>query len=212
MSETVSSETTSDSTAETASDSGTSTEQPDGQATASADTGLSTDERAELEKLRAVHKDERRWERRAKENFSDAEKLRTLAKALGGDSKSEDFDPKTELASLRQEIATANTERVRADVARVKGVDPSYLVGATQEEMESAADRYLADVEARVNAALQQAQKITSPATESTSIVKSGDRVEGPKQITSEAELKKLSGSQQLAAYKDGRLDKMLGR
>lgn len=210
MSDTISSDTQSDSAAETATDQA-ATDTQAGDAGKPAAAGLTSDERTELDKLRAVHKDERRWERRAKENFTDAEQFRELKKVLGGDSATEDFDPKAELDNLRQEIAKSNTERLRADVARVKGVDPTYVAGQSQEDMEAAADRYLADIESRVQAALQKAN-VTVSATESTSTVKSGDRVEGPKQITSEAELSKLPHAQQIAAYKDGRLDKMLGR
>lgn len=170
---------------------------------------LGSDERAELERLRAIHKDERRWEKRAKENFQDAQIARELKKVFGADGNTDYFDPKAAVAELRSEIESANTERVRSEVARIKGVDPAYVAGKTQEEMVAAADRYLADVNARVQAALQ---KTTAPVTESTSTVKSGDRVEGPQQITSESELKKLSPQEQMTAYKDGRLDKMLGR
>lgn len=167
------------------------------------------DERAELERLRAIHKEESRWEKRAKANYNDAQKFRELIDALGGESKTPDFDPKSEFEKLRAEIEATNVERTRSEVARLKGVDPELLVGSTQEEMESAADRYLAAVEARVQAALKKA---TVPATESTSTVTSGDYVEGPKQITSEAELMKLTPQQQMAAYKEGRLDQLLGR
>ena len=172
------------------------------------ESGLSAEERAELDRLRAIHKDERKWERRAKENFQDAEVARELKKLFGRDT-SEDFDPRAEIMKLRSEVEQSNEERTRADVARIKGVDPMYVVGKTQAEMESAADRYLADVESRVKAALA---KVTAPVTESTSTVTSGDRVDGPKQITSEAELKQLSPAEQMAAYKDGRLDGLLGR
>lgn len=178
-------------------------------------TGLSTQERTELDRLRAIHKEEKRWESRAKSNFADAEKFRELAKAIGGGDAKSDFDPKSAIDELRSELQQANLDRIRADVARVKNVDPRYVVGATQDEMAASADGYLADVEARVKAALQSGGSGTvtkSPATESTSTVRGGDRVEGPKQITSEAELKKLSPENQLKAYQEGRLDKLMGR
>ncbi|MDD7813684.1 hypothetical protein PP713_14030 [Mycobacterium sp. CSUR Q5927] len=208
MAETTSSESV-DSTADTAADQTATADATTSSVDTTSTADLSADDRAELERLRAIHKDERKWESRAKSNFDDAKKFRDLLDALGADPKAPDFDPKAELAKLRSEIEASNTERVRADVARVKNVDPSYVVGSTQEEMEAAADRYLADINARVQAALKQT---TAPVTESTSTVKSGDRVEGPKQITSEAELKKLTPQEQMTAYKDGRLDKLLGR
>jgi hypothetical protein len=175
--------------------------------------GLTSEERSELDRLRAIHKDEKRWESRAKSNFADAEKFRELAKAIGGGDSKTDFDPKSAIEELRSELQLANRDRLRAEVARVKNVDPRYLIGETQEEMTASADEYIADVEARVKAALGDSKTVTkSPATESTSTVRSGDRVEGPRQITSEAELKKLSPDDQMKAYKDGRLDKLMGR
>lgn len=210
MAETSSSDTQANPTVETMEEKATTAATP---APSSVDptstSDLSANERSELERLRAIHKDERKWETRAKSNFEDAQKFRDLLDALGADSKTPDFDPKTELAKLRGEIEASNIERTRSEVARIKGVDPTYVAGSTQEEMEAAADRYLADINARVQAALQ---KTTAPVTESTSTVKSGDRVEGPKQIASEAELKKLSPQERMAAYREGRLDGLLGR
>lgn len=172
--------------------------------------GITGEERAELERLRAIHKDERRWERRAKENFGDADRWRKFIEAAtGSDQKPDEFDPQAELNKLRKDIEDERTERTRVEVARDKGVDPKYVSGKTVEEMKAAADGYLKDMQALIDAALKNA---TAPATESTSTVKGGDRVEGPKQITSEAELKELSPAEQMAAYKDGRLDKLLGR
>lgn len=193
----------------TVKDAATATDQGTDASGSDSAAGLTADERAELDRLRAVHKEERRWERRAKDNFTDAEKFRALAKAFTGGDGAEDFDPKAEFAKLRNELQSERLERIRAEVARVKNVDPRYVIGANQEEMTAAADSYLSDVEARVKAALQG---VKAPATESTSTVKGGDRVEGPKQITSEAELKKLSPADQLKAYQEGRLDKLIGR
>jgi len=189
----------------------TTTHSSEGADDSTAAEGLTSEERAELERLRAVHKDERRWEKRAKENFTDAERWRKFIEDAAGtsDQKADDFDPQAELNKLRKDIEDERTERNRTEVARTKGVDPKYVSGATVEEMEASADDYLQDMQAKIDAALKKA---TSPVTESTSTVKSGDRVEGPKQITSEAELKKLTPEEQRAAYKDGRLDKLLGR
>lgn len=190
------------------------TDTADAQTTTTVDSeaaGLTADERNELERLRAIHKDEKKWESRAKANFDDAQKYRALSDVFGekeANSKGE-FDAQAAIKAMRDELESERTERTRADVAREKGIDPVYATGKTREEMTAAADRYLDDVQKRIEAALTKA---TAPATESTSTVKSGDRVEGPKQITSEAELKKLPPAEQLAAYKDGRLNKLLGR
>lgn len=170
---------------------------------------LTADERAELTRLRGIHKDEKKFETYNKANLA---KLRELAETLGiprEEFNPAAFDPKTELEKLRLEVETERVERTRSDIAREKGVDPRYVVGASADEMKAAADAYLTDVQARIDAALKRS---TAPVTETTSTVKAGDRVEGPKQITTEAELKKLSPAEQMAAYKDGRLDKLLGR
>lgn len=171
--------------------------------------GLSADDRAELERLRTVHSDEKKWESRNKANLS---KLRELAQSMGisrDEFNPADFDPKQAFEQLRADVEKERTERTRADIAREKGVDTRYVSGTNAEEMAAAADAYLADMQARIDAAIAKAK---APVTESTSTVKSGDRVEGPKQIASEAELKALSPAEQMKAYKDGRLDTLLGR
>lgn len=171
--------------------------------------GLTAAERAELERLRAIHQDEQKWEKRNKANLA---KLRDLAESMGIPREvfnPAEFDPKSAFEQLQQKFETAERERNRAEVARELDVPPKYVMGETIEEMRESAQDYLKDVQSLIDAALKKA---TVPATESTAIVKSGDRVEGPKQITSEAELKKLSPAERLAAYKDGRLDKLLGR
>lgn len=203
--------TSSDTEAAGGAETDTTTQAAQGADDSTAAEGLANDERAELERLRAIHKDERRWEKRAKENFTAAERWRKFIEDAAGTSgqEADEFDPQAELNKLRKDIEDERTERTRVEVARTKGVDPKYVSGATIEEMNASADDYMQDMQARIDAALKKA---TSPVTESTSTVKSGDRVEGPKQITTEAELKKLSPEEQQAAYKDGRLDRLLGR
>jgi hypothetical protein len=53
----------------------TETETPE---VATTDGALTADEREELAKLRAIHRDEQKWERRAKENFEKAKRLDEL--------------------------------------------------------------------------------------------------------------------------------------
>lgn len=172
---------------------------------------LTPDERIELDRLRAVHKEESKWENRSKAN---AKKLRELAVELGVDPTEfnpSDFDPKTEFNKLRDEVNSERAARIRAEIARIEQVDPAVLVGNTEAEMRSAAKRYKQTVETAVAAALTAAGK-TPPSAAPASTVTSSEKIEGPKAITSRDELKKMSPQEILKAEKDGRLDQLLGR
>lgn len=162
---------------------------------------------AELARLRKIHADESKWEKRAKQNFEDAEKFRQLLKASGVE-KSSEFDPQAELTKLRAEIESERTERIRAEVARLKGVDPEDIKGSTEDEMNASADRYLARFQAR----LEEALKAKTPSAPPASTVTANGKIAGPEQITSRDELAKMSPSDRLKAYQDGRLDGLMGK
>lgn len=176
-----------------------------------AQSGLADEERAELARLRAVHKEEGKWENRSKAN---AKKLRDLAEELGLDPSEfnpSEFDPKAEFGKLRQEVAEEREARTRSEVARTEGVDPDILTGKTEDEMRAAAQRYKASVEAGVAKALEGKEK-PPPSAAPASTVTSGGKIEGLTQITSRDELKKMTREQILAADKEGRLDQLKGK
>lgn len=177
-----------------------------------ANSGLTADERAELERLRAVHKEESKWETRSKAN---AKKLRDLAESLGvpaAEFDPGDFDPKAEIGKLREDFTKSERARALSEVARTEGVDPDFIHGDTEDEMRASAQRHRAAVEAAVAAALEDkpAKPTTSAAPAST--VTSADKIAGPAQITSRDDLKKMTPQQILAADKEGRLDTLKGK
>jgi hypothetical protein len=170
--------------------------------------GLSADERAELERLRAVHRDERKQEKRAKDNFDDAERWRKMLQALGGETPADQFDPQAEFQRLREEVTNERTERIRAEVARTENVPPKYVRGTTEDEMRAAAAEYKADIESAIDAAVKGRAPAAVPASEVTS----NGKVAGPNQITSRDQLKNMTTQEITAAQKEGRLDYLMGK
>jgi hypothetical protein len=175
--------------------------------------GLSADERAELERLRAVHKDERKHENRAKVNKDAAPKMRALAELLGIEPDQygvlpDEFDPQAEFQKLRTEVDKERTERLRSEVARTEGVDLEDVHGNSEDEMRESAKRYKAKVEAAIEAALKGRATAAVPASEVTS----NGKVAGPTQIKSQDELKNMSPKEIMAADAEGRLDFLKGK
>lgn len=170
---------------------------------------LSADERAELARLRDIHKDEQKHRREATNNHRDAEAYRNLApallKALGiEDGKApKDFDAQSAVADLTGKFETAERERLRSEVARTEGVNPRYVTGATEEEMRTAAKEFKADLEAEV----EKRGKAVAPAAAPAGDVTSNGRVQGPKQITTRDDLKKMTAKQIVEAREKGLLD-----
>lgn len=173
--------------------------------------GVASDERAELERLRAIHKDESKWEKRSKQNFDDAEKYRQLMAQLGGDA-DKGFDPQAAIADLNSKFESERTARIRADVARTEGVDPDDFTGSTEDEMRASAQRYKAKLQTQIDAAVEQALKGRAPAAAPAGEVTANGKVQGPNQITSRDELKNMSPKEILAAKEEGRLDGLLGK
>lgn len=169
---------------------------------------LSAEDASELARLRKIHADESKWEKRAKQNFEDAEKLRELMKSLGGE-KSTEFDPKAAFDALNEKLEKAETERLRAEVARTEKVPPKYVRGSTEDEMRAAAQEYLADVQQQIDEALKAKN---GPAAPPASTVTSNGKIAGPEQITTRDQLAKLSPADQMKAYQDGRLDSLMGK
>lgn len=170
---------------------------------------LTSDERAELRRLRDVHKDEQKWRRDATKNYSDAEKYRQLMAQLGGDpGKGKDFDPQAAIADLTSKFETAERERIRSEVARTEGVNPKYAAGATEDEMRASAQEFKADLQAEIDKARAAVSSSAAPVTEVTG----NGKVQGPNQITSRDELKNMSPKEILAAKEEGRLDGLLGK
>lgn len=167
----------------------------------------SDDVAAELARLRKIHADESKWEKRAKQNFEDAQRYRELTEKLGG-KEAKEFDAKVAFEELNAKLEAAERERARAEVARTKQVNPKFIQGKTVDEMVASADDYLADVQQRIDEAL----KAKNPTPPPASTVTANGKIAGPEQITSREELAKLSPEERAKAYEDGRLDSLMGK
>lgn len=174
---------------------------------APAEPAFSPEDAAELARLRKIHSDESKWEKRAKQNFDDAQRFRELAEQLGG-KETKEFNPKAAIDALNAKLEAAEAARTRSDVARELGVAPEFVVGATEDDMRVSAQRYLD----AVNAAIENALKAKAPAAPPASTVTSNGKITGPDQITSREELAKLSPTDRAKAYEEGRLDSLMGK
>lgn len=89
----------------------------------------------DIEKMRAAL-------RKANKEAADA---RNRLKEIEDAGKSELDKLREENARLKQEVADSTTKALRLEVAAEKGVKARWLTGSTREELEQAADEYLAD-------------------------------------------------------------------
>lgn len=163
---------------------------------------ITADERTELEKLRAIHADEKKWEKRAKENFDARKQLDNLVKALGGGDGTPDAapDPLAEIAKLRAELASKDTEATRERIARETGVPPSQVTGADAEAMQASANSAL---EWAKQFAAAAGRPNAAPASSVTSNQATHDN--GVKQL-SKSDLQGMSSAQIMEAYRNGQL------
>lgn len=166
--------------------------------------GWTAEKQADYERLQAIHKDEKKWENRAKENFSAREQLDRIAEALTGSKpeQGQQFDAQAEITKLRQEASDERAARVRAEVASTTGVPADMLAGSTREELEAAAQRQLSWAQglakqAGVPLAANAGQVNSTQATH---------EVQGPRQIQSRDELKGMTSAQIMDAFRKGQL------
>lgn len=163
-------------------------------------TGLTADEKSELEKLRAARTEERLWERRAKANVEDAKRWRDQQEKLG--------DPMERINELSAKFEASEKARIRSDVARTECVDIEDIRGDTEDEMLESARRWKTRFEARVAEAIKAK---TSPAAAPAAEVTSSGTVEGQKQLTQD-DLKSMTPKQVIEARNSGQLDDLLGK
>jgi len=156
---------------------------------------LTAAEKEELAKLRAIHKDEKLWEKRAKQNFDDAQKWREVQEKSG--------DPMARIDELTTKFEAAERARIRSDVARTTGVDPEDIHGTTEDEMRESAERWNTRFNTRLDAAVKSK---TVPAAAQAAEVTSDNKVTGPKSLTP-AEYAALPPAERKKARDEGRLD-----
>lgn len=172
--------------------------------------GLSPDKLADLNKTLRTERNEAKREAREARERADAlaAQFADLKTRLGVD-KEADFDPKSAFDKLRSELESERVERLRTDVARTTGVDPEDIKGSTVDEMQASAERYLERLQARIEAAIKAKDVPAAPPAAS---VQGDGKIAGPEQITSRDELAKLSPAERMSAYKDGRLNQLMGK
>lgn len=176
------------------------------EAKADTEAGLTSEERDELERLRNFRKQTRDWERTAKQNLEDAKRFRDLRDQLGGKDEGE-ADPLAEVNKLRAEVESERRERIRERVARETGVPPTQITGTDEESMRESATQALSWAKEFVK---QAGVPLAAPASNVNSDGKPGDERAG--QIKSRDELNNMSPHEITKAYKEGRLDVLMGK
>ncbi|MCX8559778.1 hypothetical protein OS122_02545 [Mycolicibacterium mucogenicum] len=167
--------------------------------------GLDASERAELARLREVHKDEQKYRREATDNHRDAEAYRNLLGALGvkDGKEAKAFDAQAAVTELNTRLESERIARLRSEVARTEGLEPEDFTGSTEEEMRASAQRFKARIEAEVEKRAKAPASAAAPAAEVTS----NGKVTGPQQITSRDQLKSMSAKEIVEAREAGLLD-----
>lgn len=75
----------------------------------------------------------------------EAAEARNKLKELEDAGKSELDKLRDENTQLKHDLAESSTKALRLEIAAEKGVKPRWLTGTTREELEAAAEEYLAD-------------------------------------------------------------------
>ena len=177
----------------------TETKTPEVEAT-NTDGGMTDAEREELARLRAIHKDEQKWERRAKENFEKAKRLDEIELAKKSVEERLIAERDAALATAESE----RTERLREKISRETQVPPDRITGVTEEDMRESAESALSWAK---EFAKKNGNPIGAPAS---AVTGDGNAPKGEPQLT-QADLKNLTPQQILDADKAGRLNKLKG-
>ena len=164
-----------------------------------ADGTLTADEREELARLRAIHKDEQKWERRAKENFEKAKRLDEIEMAKKSVEERLIAERDAALAAAESE----RTERLREKISRETQVPPDRITGATEEEMRESAESALSWA--------KEFSKTQGPiGAPASAVTGDGKAPQGEPQLT-RADLKNMTPQQILDADRAGRLNELKG-
>jgi hypothetical protein len=164
-------------------------------------------ETVEMARFRAVQELARKFEKTAKDEHTDAERYRQLVQQFSTGGEGTPPDPMAEVQRLRADWETERTERIRERVARETGVPPEVIAGADEESMKASAEQVLAWAQGL-------AKKSGVPAVAPAETVNSSTPAHqnGVQQIQSRDELKGMSSAQIMAAYNEGRMDRLMGK
>lgn len=164
---------------------------------------------AELERLRAIHKEERKWERIAKQNRDKAQmwdqnqdKVRQWDD-LEAKNRSELENAQARIAELEARDREYAMKELRSKVAEEVGVPARYAVGGTEDEMREAAQQYKADRERELEEELRR--RGVNPAAPASTVTANGNPTKTP-QLDRSA-LQGMSTKQIMEAYREGKLD-----
>jgi hypothetical protein len=144
----------------------------------------------------------------ARQNEDDARAYRQLMESLGvKPEEKKNFDPQAEITKLRTDFEAERTARLREQISHQTNVPLDQIHGNTPEEMQQSAQSALQWVQGL----LQQANV---PAAAPASVVNSpaGPNDGGPQQITSREQLAQMSNADRMKAFREGRLDQLLGK
>jgi hypothetical protein len=161
---------------------------------------LTADEREELAKLRAIHRDEQKWERRAKENFEKAKRLDELELAKKSVEERLIAERDAALATAESE----RTERLREKISRETGVPPDRITGTTEDDMR-------ADAESALAWAREFAKKTNGPVGAPAAAVTGDGKGPQPPAQLSRDDLKRMTPQQIIEADRTGRLNYLKG-
>lgn len=171
--------------------------------------GKPEDPMAELERLRAIHKEERKWERIAKQNRDKArmweenqDKVRQWDE-LEAKNRTELEAAQARIAELEARDKEYSMQQLRSKVADEVGVPARYAVGNTEDEMREAAEQYKADRAREIEDELRR--RGVNPAAPASTVTANGNPAKIP-QLDRSA-LQDMSTKQIMEAYREGKLD-----
>lgn len=172
------------------------------------------DPSAELDRLRAIHKEERKWERIAKRNREDAKRWEENKHKveqwdeLESKNRTETENLRIELERERNARAQAETQQIRHRIAAEIGVPLRAVMGDNEESMREAAQEYQDVIAAGIEAQLK-ARNI-GPAAPASAVTSNGKPSNG-KQL-GRTDLESMNRKQVMDAYRSGQLDEALGK
>lgn len=165
---------------------------------------------AEIERLRKIVRQGRKFEDRARKNAEKARKWDENAEKLAQfeEWQKQQQTKEERLAELEKDLAEERLKGLRKDIAAEMSVPVRFVTGKTEAEMRESAEEYISQRDADIDARLK-AMNIT-PAAPASSVTSDGKGNE-VKQLT-RADLATMSRKDILAAEKNGQMDEVLGR
>ena len=177
-------------------------------------TGAVEDPQAEIERLRKIVRQGRKFEDRARKNADkarlwdeNAEKVKNYDELIAN-QKTEAQRDKERAEKAEADLAAEKLNGLRRDIAAELGVPSRFVTGKTESEMRESAEEYLEERAKDIEKELKA--KGISPAAPANAVTSDGKGNE-VKQLT-RADLQSMKPQAILAAKKAGQLDELLGK